>query len=119
MMNKDTVTWDRKTPGSADALGHPSFPSASGFPRENIRGNFQEKARRASSGQGGTSVQVDAVFFSESFTDGLVGDFVTSGAREYVVVNAPIRRALFASTPAFARYDLALTQAGSQQTAGV
>lgn len=118
MMDKDQVSWDRKTENGVDALGHPNLVSVSGFPRT-VRGNFQEAARRADkSDRTGIGVQLDATLFSDTYVDGKNGDLVTVSGRAYMVIDAPVRRGLFSSSPAFAKYGLTLNITGVAQPAG-
>lgn len=118
LVEKDLVSWDRPDPRGSDALGNPTSESASGFPRT-VKGNWQDKIESSdsSSQEQGLDSPAVARFFSGTFTSGRVGDRVTFDGVTYVCVEAVPRRGLFASTVAFIRYDMAVYQAGSQQTA--
>lgn len=101
-----SATWDRKVVVGTDDLGNPAYSSASGFPRT-VYGDLQNIRATASERRSGFGSSFERVFFSESFTDGLIGDRVTISGVEYVVNDVAKETTLDGSGTSYAKYAIA------------
>lgn len=118
-MARDTVSWDRKpnVPPTLDSEMNPVLTGhASGFPR-NVVGRFQEIQREDRTTDGGADVRYHALFFSDSYVTGQVGDIVTFRGRPYSVSVARRRNQILVDTIRFVRYELKLVTLGEEQSA--
>lgn len=114
MLNNATVSWDRKDTASIDSGGYAVLSSASGFPR-NVIGNWQLRQRRARPESQGDSVQHHAVFYTNQFYDGKVGDRVTFDGVAHKVTNRVPRLHASGGGRAYAKYELERMEPGSDQ----
>lgn len=115
ILGAETVSWTRRAAGESDDLGHPALADAAGFPRS-VTGSWQESSRSAKIGTEGASVRIDADFFSETWTDGRVGDVATRGGVEYVVVAAARHTKPTTSAIDHAEYAMARVLGGAEAT---
>lgn len=90
LMNRDTVSWNRKSHSTTDALGHPVLVGVIGFPRT-VRGHFNHEGASASQNEAGLGNTISAIFVTK-YTGGKVGDRVTSDGVEYIVNSTEINR---------------------------
>ena len=114
MNAKDTVSFDRKAPRTGiDETGRPTSASVSGFPRD-VKGNFQERAKRSKIKAQGAEVEIEADFYSHEFTTGEIGDTLTFAGR-VLYVAATSRRSGPGGEVRFVKYLLTATVMGVDQ----
>lgn len=87
LMQAHTVSWTRVSRTGVTEDGRPLYSNESGFPRS-VKGSFQPGSRQSAQQPRGLDNQIDAVFFSDSYADGRVGDIVTFLGTTYTVVKA-------------------------------
>ena len=83
----EAISTDRKGISGRDELGRPVKTSANGFPKT-VRGVLDNRSRGPRFDESGLSYTVDAVFVSETYTSGLVGDTMTTATGETFTVRA-------------------------------
>lgn len=116
-MARDTVSWDRKpdVPPALDSEMNPiTTGHATGFP-QSVVGRFQEVQRDDRKTDGGSDVRYHALFFSDSYLTGRVGDIVTYKGRAYSVTVSRRRNQIMSDTVRFVRYELKLVKLGQDQ----
>lgn len=117
-MARDTVSWDRKpdVPPTLDSEMNPvTTGHASGFPRD-VVGRFQEVQRDDRTTDGGSDVRYHALFFTDSYLTGRVGDVVTFRGRAYSVTVSRRRNQILTDAVRFVRYELKLVKLGESQS---
>lgn len=113
MLDKDTVTWDRRAITGKTALGTPTTSSVAGFPVE-VKGNWQEKSRSGRSTEAGSKPE-SVVWFYTSGVQGRVGDIVTFEGEAYTVEDRVIARSNTAGSVDHYKYRLERAVPGSAQ----